>query len=169
MYLPNNRGMFLESLLNYTIQKYFDNNTSLFFKRPVNIIPLEKYQHLITKSYFKTKTGCDYYGLYQGHYIEFEAKETNQQKFNLNNIKTHQLQQLALVHNHHGISFIIIYFHSYDRYFILSYQKLTEWIKLMPTKQIPLSYFIENGHELFLVFPNFLDFEPILNQLINYI
>lgn len=27
MYLPNNRGMFLESLLNYTIQKYFDNNT----------------------------------------------------------------------------------------------------------------------------------------------
>lgn len=30
MYLPNNRGMFLESLLNYTIQKYFDNNTGLF-------------------------------------------------------------------------------------------------------------------------------------------
>ncbi|WP_237238229.1 Holliday junction resolvase RecU [Spiroplasma citri] len=124
----------------------------------------------MTKSYFKAKTGCDYYGLYQGHYIEFEANETNKQKFNLNNIKTHQLQQLALVHNHHGISFIIIiYFYSYNRYFILSYQKLTEWIKLMPTKQIPLSYFIENGHELFLVFPNFLDFEPILNQLINYI
>ncbi|AXF96726.1 Holliday junction-specific endonuclease [Spiroplasma phoeniceum P40] len=111
--------------LDYTIQKYFDNNTGLFFKRPVNITPIEKQQHLITKSYFKTKNGCDYYGLYQGYYIEFEAKESTQQKFNLNNLKTHQLQQLASVHNHHGIS---------DRYFILSYQKLIEWIKINANK-----------------------------------
>ncbi|WP_338955017.1 Holliday junction resolvase RecU [Spiroplasma endosymbiont of Polydrusus cervinus] len=64
MPLLNNRGMFLESLLNYTIQKYYDNNIRLFFKQPVTIIPLEKQQHLITKSYFKSKTGCDYYELY---------------------------------------------------------------------------------------------------------
>ncbi|KAF0850283.1 MAG: Holliday junction resolvase RecU [Spiroplasma poulsonii] len=167
MHLPNNRGMFLESLLNYTIQKYFDHNIGLFFKRAVNIISLEKDQHIIIKGYFKEKTGCDYYSLYQGHYIEFEVKETNQQKFNLNNIKAHQLKQLALVKKHHGISFIIIYFHHYNRYFILSYQKLTEWIKLMPTKQIPVSFFEENGYELFPTLPNFLDFKPVLNQLIN--
>lgn len=56
MYLPNNRGMFLESLLNYTIQNILII-ILVFFKRPVNIIPLEKYQHLITKVILKQKLG----------------------------------------------------------------------------------------------------------------
>ncbi|WP_338955019.1 Holliday junction resolvase RecU [Spiroplasma endosymbiont of Polydrusus cervinus] len=45
-----------------------------------------------------------------------------------------------MVHNHHGISSIIIYFHIYNRYFILSYQKLIELytVKLNHKKLIKL-------------------------------
>lgn len=76
MILHNNRGMFLETLINYTIEYYKSNKIALFYKRPVNIIPVLTKGNQIEKGYFKEKSNCDYYGMHKGNYIEFEAKET---------------------------------------------------------------------------------------------
>ncbi|WP_368487172.1 Holliday junction resolvase RecU [Spiroplasma sp. DGKH1] len=169
MILPNNRGMFLEELINYTINDYRKRNLAIIYKRPVEIIPVVKNGNHISKAYFKEKSTCDYYGLYQGTYLEFETKETNQTKFNLNSLKQHQFKQLELVNLHKGISFIIVYFRYYDRYFLLPYHALNNWIVMNTTKQIPLQYFEDKGYELSISYPSLLDFIHILNRLISYI
>ena len=69
MILLNNRGMFLEELVNYTINDYRKRNLAIIYKRPIEIIPVVKNGNQISKTYFKEKSTCDYYVLYQGTYL----------------------------------------------------------------------------------------------------
>lgn len=62
-------------------------------------------------------------------------------KFNLSNIKSHQLEQLNLIHENGGISFLIIYFSKTNRYFLLFFEQMNQFIQENKTKQIPIEYF----------------------------
>ncbi|AGM25304.1 Holliday junction resolvase RecU [Spiroplasma chrysopicola] len=158
IHLTANRGMFLETLINYTINEYQSKNIALFNKRPVNIIPLVKNGAIIEKGYFKEKSTCDYYGLFRGTYVEFEAKETFKEKFNLALLKKHQLEQLFSVTDHGGISFIVVYFHLYHRFFLLYSEEIKKWLRTIKSRQMSITYFEQYGHELFITYPYILDF-----------
>lgn len=52
---------------------------------------------MINEAYFRTPSTTDYNGVYQGYYIDFEAKETkNKTSFPLNNIHDHQVEHMKM-------------------------------------------------------------------------
>lgn len=76
----SNNGMYLETIINNTALFCKRNQTCLFFKRNVPIKILQNNQvNIIGKIIEKSES--DYYGLYQGYYFDFEAKQTNKEVF----------------------------------------------------------------------------------------
>ena len=52
---------------------------------------------MINEAYFRTPSTTDYNGVYNGYYIDFEAKETkNKTSFPLNNIHAHQVEHMKI-------------------------------------------------------------------------
>ena len=52
---------------------------------------------VINEAYFRTPSTTDYNGVYNGYYIDFEAKETkNKTSFPLNNIHSHQVEHMKI-------------------------------------------------------------------------
>ncbi|AGR41962.1 Holliday junction resolvase RecU [Spiroplasma diminutum] len=156
-----NKGMYLETLINNSINR-LDENNALIYKMPIsnNILSVEN--NIITarlnKNYF-----CDYIGLWNGFYLEFEAKETEMEFFNLRNIKKHQLNKLEKVKNNKGIGFLLIYFHIYEKLFLLNISDL----KNIKTQKIPFKYFQDNFLEIDIS-GIYFDFNILFNHLINY-
>lgn len=149
-----NRGMYLESIINYTIENYNNERKALIFKTcPKIIINQGKY-------YFLNQSTVDYHGIYQGKYLCFEAKTTEQSVLPWKNIKPHQWNFLCLAVQQQAISFIIIYFTIYQKYYLVHTKKL---ILLKAQKlMINWEWIKKNGHEIQLINPFLLDFIKIL-------
>lgn len=147
-----NRGMDLESDLNITNEYYRQINKSYIYKKPtpIKIVKVDyKTRKLatITEAYFKEPSTTDYNGIYNGKYIDFEAKETKSTtSFNLNNIHKHQIMHLKNISNNGGIAFLIIRFVKLDQTYLLKDIDLFDFIKENNRKSIPLTYFKEKGY-----------------------
>ncbi|EUJ43643.1 Holliday junction resolvase RecU [Listeria riparia] len=111
------RGMSLEQDLNDTNAYYLANKLAVIHKKPtpVQIVGVDypkRSSAKIKEAYFKTPSTTDYNGVYNGKYIDFEAKETkNTSSFPLNNFHQHQLTHMEDVREQGGIVFVIISFH----------------------------------------------------------
>lgn len=111
-----NRGMNLETMINQTNQYYINVQRAIIHKKPTNIqIVKVEYDELkrakVVEAYFKTPSTTDYNGIYQGKYVDFEAKETsNVTYFPLANIHEHQMKHLKDTIQLGGIGFFIISF-----------------------------------------------------------
>ncbi|WP_338983011.1 Holliday junction resolvase RecU [Spiroplasma endosymbiont of Othius punctulatus] len=138
-----NKGMFLESILNHNIERLNMDKKCQIYKMAINskIISKENDKFLVTlnKNYF-----CDYIGIYQGRYVEFEAKETELTYFNLTNIKKHQLQKIKQINELGGIGFFIIYFHITNDYFYLTVDNLLN----LNTNKVPYSWFVDSDQTI---------------------
>ena len=110
----------------------------------------------------------DYNGLYNGKYIDFEAKETkNNTSFTLSNIHEHQIKHLENIDNNGGISFIIVRFTKINETYILETRLLKEFINNSNRKSIPIDYFKEKG---FLIKDGYcprVDYLKIVDQIIG--
>ncbi len=119
------RGMNLEADLNLTNEYYLSTNVAVVHKKPtpikvVNVSYPSRQAAEITKAFYTTPSTTDYNGIYQGYYIDFEAKETsNKTSFPLQNIHSHQVEHLLKVRAHGGIGFVIIAFTSLQTIFVL--------------------------------------------------
>ncbi|WP_308150125.1 Holliday junction resolvase RecU [Spiroplasma sp. AdecLV25b] len=123
-----NRGMFLEAIINYTIEIINNEKRALIFKH--NPLTMNN-KH----GKFMEKSNVDYHGIYKGKYLCFEAKSTKSLTLPWNNFKIHQLEYLENVFNLGGISFIIIYFWQYDEYFLVFWVKSRILCKFIFTEQ----------------------------------
>ncbi len=77
----SNRGMTLEDDINDTNQYYLSHQLAIIHKKPtpVQIVHVDypkRSAAVIKEAYFKQASTTDYNGVYQGKYIDFEAKET---------------------------------------------------------------------------------------------
>ncbi|QGS51723.1 Holliday junction resolvase RecU [Spiroplasma tabanidicola] len=156
-----NKGMYLETVINNSLHALLKKGL-LIQKVPINnsIINIE---NNVIKAKLEKNSFCDYIGIYNGIYLEFDAKETNKADFNLANIKKNQFEKLKLINNLNGIAFLIIYFHDYDSYFAVNYNQLSNF----KIKKIPYEWFKNNSFELY--FDNLvLDLTKYINRLINY-
>ncbi|CRH45622.1 Holliday junction resolvase recU [Chlamydia trachomatis] len=88
-----NRGMLLETIINQTNEFYFKNDICLIHKKNLD------------QAVISSKSSVDYYGIYKGKFIAFEAKSTELSILPLKNIKNHQIEYLNLIQKNGGIAF----------------------------------------------------------------
>ncbi|WGI36441.1 Holliday junction resolvase RecU [Mesomycoplasma lagogenitalium] len=159
-----NRGMILEVIINKTIKFYNDNNIAIFQKKNLDISfkKVTAKNNELENAIISKKSTVDYYGIYKGMFICFEAKSTNENFLPWSNIKEHQIKYLKKIKEHGGISFFIILFKHLERFFILSIDK----IDLKSKKEVINILFLEkNGYEIELMYPGIIDFVNLLQYL----
>ena len=111
-----NRGMNLEEDLNQANEYYRSIDKAYIYKKPTPI-KITKVDYpsrdkaLIKEAFFTIPSTTDYNGVYKGHYIDFEAKETKSTtSFTLSNIHPHQIKHLQNIERHKGISFRTVFY-----------------------------------------------------------
>jgi recombination protein U len=150
----SNLGMTLEADLDSTNEYYLLNNIAVIHKKPtpVQIVDVSypsRNKAKIVEAYYKTPSTTDYNGIYQGRYIDFDAKETKSKtSLPLSNIHPHQVEHLRQVREHGGISFLIVHWKHYNEYYYLPCEVLLEYWdqKEKGRKSIPYETFKERAH-----------------------
>ncbi|WP_245979647.1 Holliday junction resolvase RecU [Mycoplasma struthionis] len=133
MELQKNRGMLLESIINQTNIFYLTNKIALIHKKNLDInfkgVALEKNKLKLKDATIKSKSTVDYYGVYKGKFIAFEAKSTEEKNFSLANVKKHQVEYLNLIESFYGLAFWIIYFKYQNEFIFLKHCDFLEITK----------------------------------------
>ena len=167
-----NRGMNLEDDLNETNNYYLLNNIAVIYKKPtpITIVKVDyksREDAVIKEAYFRTPSTTDYNGIYKGKYIDFEAKETlNDKFFPLRNIHKHQIEHLRRVLNHGGIAFLIIRFSKLNETYLLEAEKFLDFIDNNTRASIPTEYIREKGHKLLEKYNPRLDYLKIIDNIL---
>ncbi|WP_125703409.1 Holliday junction resolvase RecU [Lacticaseibacillus daqingensis] len=151
------RGMTLEEELNQSNQYYRETQQAVVYKKPtpLQIVKVDypsRAQAVVREAYFKTPSTTDYNGVYQGHYLDFDAKETkNKQSFPLKNFHPHQVAHFNACLAQGGICFVVIRFVTLHRLFVYPASCLNGFwqaAKADGRKSIPLSEIEAHGFEL---------------------
>ena len=165
-----NRGIGFEKEVELTNLYYKNNNIAFIYKKPtpIQIVKVDyskREKTKITEAYFSKPSTTDYNGIYDGMYIDFDVKETiSKTSIPINNILNHQIEHLKNIYESGGIAFLIIYFKMLDRYFILPYKDLAEFIKQNDRKSIPVDYFINSNLEVKFSFKPRLDYLLVIKN-----
>jgi recombination protein U len=170
----SNRGKTLEDELNETNDYYLQLGLAVIHKKPVpvQIVKVEypsRSAAVIREAYFRTPSTTDYNGVWNGRYIDFEAKETeNKTSFPLKNIHEHQIHHMSQVVKQHGMAFLILRFSSLQRYFVMRFESLEVfWDRMLAggRKSITLQEIEDASFEIAPgAFPP-IDYLPILQKL----
>ncbi|MFV8473965.1 Holliday junction resolvase RecU [Mycoplasma sp. Z407A] len=153
-----NRGMFLETIINQTLSYYWNNNIAYIEKKatPMELKALARSNRNKFRGTFSLKKSTvDYIGMYQGRFICFEAKSTNENRLDLSNFQTHQLDYLKLIDTHKGIAFVIVYFSLYNEFYLVNIPYVLEQYQMH--KSIPYEEIKKNSRKLILEFPGYLN------------
>ncbi len=169
----SNRGKTLEDELNETNDYYLQLGLAVIHKKPVpvQIVKVEypsRSAAVIREAYFRAPSTTDYNGVWNGRYVDFEAKETeNKTSFPLKNIHEHQIHHMSQVVKHNGLAFLIIRFSALQRYFIIRFEALQVFWDRMFTggrKSIALQEIEDIAIEIMPgAFPR-IDYLPVLKQ-----
>lgn len=172
-----NRGMSLEANLNLTNEQYIALGIAVIHKKPtpIQVVSVDypkRSAAKITEAYFRRPSTTDYNGVYQGKYIDFEAKETNRKKsFPLDNFHEHQIKHMKDCQDAGGICFLIVNFSLLDRLFLYPATKLFEWwdqqFQKNGRKSIPLSDIEQFGIEIEYGYAPRIPYLEALDQLID--
>ncbi|WP_341302394.1 Holliday junction resolvase RecU [Lysinibacillus sp. FSL H8-0500] len=172
----SNRGKTLEDEINEANDYYIKRRLAIIHKKPVpvQIVKVEypsRSAAVIREAYFRTPSTTDYNGVWNGHYIDFDAKETaSKTSFPLKNIHEHQMTHMQQVTEQHGVAFIIVRFSAHERYFIVPYEVLQKAWQAMENgnrKSIPLSTIEQETYEIPTNYYPRIDYLPIIQQLID--
>ncbi len=165
------RGSILEDMINMTNELYRKKGIGLIQKIPTPIKPIEldKEKRTINLGYFEQKSTVDYIGIAQGVAICFDAKETSGASLPLQNIHKHQVEFMFDFEKQGGISFLIVFFKKYNKYFILPTDKLVSYynnIQEGGRKSIPYSEF-DSKLEIHIQKSAYLNYLDKLNELLK--
>ncbi len=165
----SNRGMDLEYLIEQANEYYIDNDIAYIYKKPTPIgvtkVTYSSKGKRIQDGFYKTPSTLDFNGLYQGHYIEFDAKVTqNKTAFPISNVHEHQIKHIRNINNHGGIVFLVIKMN--EKYFLLMGDTFLAFIDKEKRKSIPYEYLLENAYEIKLSLKG-LDYLSTLNKIIG--
>ncbi|MDR1606706.1 MAG: Holliday junction resolvase RecU [Streptococcaceae bacterium] len=149
------RGMTFEAELNASNAYYLAQGLAVIHKKPtpVQIVKVDypkRSRAKITEAYFRQASTTDYSGVYQGHYLDFEAKETrNKSSFPLKNFHDHQINHMANVLEQKGLAFVLLHFTVLARTFLLKASDLIPFYQQHEgQKSIPLAFIEKHGYEL---------------------
>jgi len=167
-------GMTLENDISDTNAYYLRHGQAVIHKKPtpVQVVKVSypsRNKAKITEAYYKTPSTTDYNGLYKGHYIDFDCKETQHKtSLSLSNIHPHQRLHLKDIDQAHGIAFLIVHFKVHGTYFLMPYKALEPYFDgSMSRKSIPYEAFIEKGFEIKLQYEPRLDYLKAIDIYLN--
>ena len=120
------RGSVLEESINITNEKYRQEGLALVQKVPTPITPIEidAQNHHITLAYFEKKSTVDYIGAVQGIPVCFDAKESAQDTFSLQNIHEHQVEFMKNFEKQKGVAFFLLYYSHKEVFYYLRLSEL---------------------------------------------
>ena len=172
----SNRGKTLEDEINEANDYYVKRQLAIIHKKPVpvQIVKVEypsRSAAVIREAYFRTPSTTDYNGVWNGQYIDFDAKETaSKTSFPLKNIHAHQMTHMQQLKDHKGVAFIIVRFSAFERYFIVPYEVLQKAWQAMDSggrKSIPFSTIEKEAYEIPTSYYPRIDYLPVLQQFIE--
>jgi len=167
--------MTLEEDINATNEYYLAHDVAIIHKKPipikvVNVNYPNRQSAVIDKAFYVVPSTTDYNGIYKGHHIDFEAKETsNKTSFPLQNIHVHQIKHLINIHEHGGIAFLLVRFTMYNELYLLEALKLKEFYErsFEGRKSIKYDEFKEFGHLIPLGYNPRVDYIKTVDALIK--
>lgn len=171
----SNRGKILEDALNESNLFYLQQNLANIHKKPVpiQIVKVDypaRSAAVIREAYFRTPSTTDYNGVWNGYYIDFEAKETeNKTSFPLQNIHAHQIEHMKSVECQNGIAFFIIRFSKLGRNFVLPFHIIEHFWTMMHNgsrKSIPITVFEQQAIEIMEGYMPRLDYLQAVKKFI---
>lgn len=169
----SNRGMVLENELNLSNEYYQEIEKAFIYKKPtpVKITKVDypsRDKAVITQAFFTVPSTTDYNGIYQGKYIDFEAKETkNNTSFSLSNIHPHQIQHIKNINKQQGIAFLIVRFINLNETYLLMGTDFLEFIEKTERKSIPIDYFKKKAYLLKDGYKPRIDYLKVIDQIIG--
>ena len=150
-----NRGMSFEKMINESNNYYLSRGLAVIHKKPtpIQIVKVDYPQRSrakIVEAYFRQASTTDYSGVFKGHYIDFEAKETRQKTaMPLKNFHLHQIEHMEAVLQQNGICFVLLHFSSLRETYLLPASYLIRFYKMdKGGKSLPLSYIQEHGFSI---------------------
>lgn len=177
-HLFSKRGMHLEEMINQANKWYLARDIAIIHKKPtpiqvVNVDYPKRSRAVIKEAYYRQASTTDYNGIYQGYYIDFEAKQTDLvNHFPLNNIHEHQVNHMRNCYHHGGICFLIIYFKSRQELFLYPFEALDkDWqlYKKNEQKHISIERITKIGYPIIEGFQPRIDYIQALNQYLQTI
>lgn len=163
-----NRGMGLETRINLSNDYYHEKNRAVITKRPtpINIVKVDYTRGArITDAFFEKQSTTDYNGVYQGKYLDFEAKSSKlKTSFPLNNIYKHQIDHLVRVLEHGGIAFFLIEFASRDEVYLLDASYIIECFSKSERKSIPYEDIKKAGQLVPALYHPPLDYLSVVDE-----
>lgn len=169
----SDRGMTLEQQINESNKYYLEKNIAVVHKKPtpVQIVKVDypkRSKAVIREAYFRQASTTDYNGVYQGYYLDFEAKETrNKRSFPLKNFHEHQIDHLAACLQQKGICFTIIRFVTLERYFVTPASFVIKCWRNPDQSSMNLAEISKNSFELSSGFRPTLPYLKAVDQLIG--
>lgn len=150
-----NRGMTFEKMINESNHYYLSRGLAVIYKKPtpIQIVKVD-YPHRsrakIVEAYFRQASTTDYSGVYKGHYIDFEAKETQQkQSMPMKNFHQHQIDHMSAVVQQGGICFVLLHFAKLNETYLLPAPFLINFYNIdHGSKSMPLTFIQENGYRI---------------------
>lgn len=151
-----NRGMRFEEAINQSNDYYLNRGFAVIHKKPtpVQIVKVDypkRSAAVIKEAYFKEASTTDYNGVYQGYYIDFEAKETkNKTSFPFKNFHDHQIEHMRNCLKQKGVCFVLLWFSSLNRCFFVDSQYIVYYWEKQKTgkKSLSLTQIKEIGIEI---------------------
>lgn len=147
-----NRGMSFEAAINQTNEYYLAHQMAVIHKKPtpVQIVKVDyprRSRAKIVEAYFRQASTTDYSGVYKGHYIDFEAKETRQKTaMPMKNFHPHQVEHMEQVLKQDGICFVLLHFSSLKETYLLPARALIDFYQIdNGSKSMPLHYIRKKG------------------------
>lgn len=162
--------MTLENDINQTNEYYKLHDIAIIYKKPtpIRVVQVEYPKNKIKEAYFNEPSTLDYTGIYQGKYLEFDAKETlSKNSFPLSNIHAHQLEHIKKVIHHGGIAYLIVRFSNLNQTFLLLGNDLISFINTEERKSIPLEYFKKKGYLIEIKYAPRLDYIKIIDNILK--
>lgn len=147
-----NRGMGLESMINYSNEIYRTRGIAVIHKRPVPVKIIRTKGNQILQAYLEAHSTVDYEGVYREHSLQFEAKSTRvKTRFDLVNFHTHQVEHLRSCARHGAVAFVIVEFATSDERYLLPADTLIRFWDVAQSggsKSIPLQDVAESGFRI---------------------
>ncbi|MCY0910041.1 MAG: Holliday junction resolvase RecU [Sulfobacillus thermotolerans] len=121
---PSGRGMALEALINHASAVYRERGWCVVYKRPTPVKILRTRGTRILSAVLESASTVDYEGVYRGHSLQFEAKSTAENRFDLKNILPHQVAHLRECRAQGALCFLLLEFSAQGRVYLVPAERI---------------------------------------------